>query len=322
MVLLLTARTHHASLAADLSHSSVRIVNRNGDEQSIGSGTLVERLDGCGLVLTCAHLFDDGQGDLIVYFRHGTPQRAVVVAVDDANDLATLLVAKPPVRPAPMAARVPERGEELASCGFGQEGEFLINRGESQGRVTLEDGHDEGVIELRGAARQGDSGGGIYDERGQLVGVIFGSDGKVVDGTHCEVFRRFLAAHPVSALNRQQLRSIASRPLDDVASLFRPRFDGPQSKPAAKPEPTRLTTIRGAVRFRRETVPGAKIQLTGPTPHTATVDAAGRFEFKDLVAGHYELEASKSIHSYHRSAKQDLWVDGDATARPIDVQLE
>ncbi|HEX2473931.1 MAG TPA: hypothetical protein VHK01_04265, partial [Lacipirellulaceae bacterium] len=52
-----------------LDHSAhCRITVADG---SAGSGTLVRRSSSTGLVLTCAHLFDDATGRIIVTFAGG-----------------------------------------------------------------------------------------------------------------------------------------------------------------------------------------------------------------------------------------------------------
>lgn len=301
------------------SQSVVRIVNQLGREQSIGSGTLIHRRGDYGVVLTCAHIFSDDVGKLIVFFDGGTARVAQVLAIDEKNDLASLLVARPPTAAVSLAKALPPSGSPLASCGFGQQGQFLINRGQSLGQVTLEEGEPEGVVELSGAARQGDSGGPIFDARGQLVAVIFGSDGNVVDGTHCGVIRPFLARHPISRDSTRRLAELAARPLDTTLLVFRPT--GGNEEAIAQSHPA-FTTLRGTVRYGKRAASGVRVELKGPTTRVAKVDHEGRFVFERVAAGHYELAVDTVMHNQTRSALQSVWLSGEADVEQIELRLE
>ena len=46
---------------------------------------------------------------------------------------------------------------------------------------------------LTGSARDGDSGGPVLNQHGELVGVLWGTDGRTVHATYCGRIRRFLA---------------------------------------------------------------------------------------------------------------------------------
>jgi S1-C subfamily serine protease len=72
---------------------------------STGSGTLVDRNEVTGLVLTCAHLFDNATSNIIVGFPGGKRFVARLVERDRANDLAALLIRRPDVEPLAAASR-------------------------------------------------------------------------------------------------------------------------------------------------------------------------------------------------------------------------
>src|SRR6185295_27580 len=46
----------------------VRIMNATSSARAIGSGTLVDKKSEHGLVVSCAHLFDQGVGHVTVFF--------------------------------------------------------------------------------------------------------------------------------------------------------------------------------------------------------------------------------------------------------------
>ena len=61
---------------------------------------------------------------------------------------------------------------------------------------------------MTGSARQGDSGGPVFDRHRQLVAVLFGTNGQVVDGTFCGRVRRFFKG----ARSQGPIRALRSRP--------------------------------------------------------------------------------------------------------------
>jgi S1-C subfamily serine protease len=300
----------------------VRIVNQQGNEFSIGSGTLVERKQDVGIVLTCAHVFSDGVGDILVFFDGGAPRRALLIATDDKNDLAAIAVARPGVPAVVLATSIPATGAPLASCGFGQEGKLRVNRGELRGKVTLKDGESEGVLELTGLARQGDSGGPIFDAQHRLVAVIMGSDGEVVDGTHCEVFGPFLAAHPLTPNLTSRLAQLARRSPGDVAVAFRPDFDATSAEAADEPESPALSTIRGVARYGDRAASGASIHLNGRAARVAKLDEQGRFQFNLVPRGSYQLTIDAVVRNKLRHGEHSIWVSGELKKLEVELKLE
>jgi S1-C subfamily serine protease len=316
-----------ATPAAGAAAGIVRIVNQQGNEFSIGSGTLVdckqiERKQDVGIVLTCAHVFSDGVGDILVFFDSGTPRRAVLIASDDKNDLASLAVEQPGSPAVELATSVPAIGTPLDSCGFGQEGKLRINRGELRGQVTLKDGESEGVVELSGMARQGDSGGPIFDAQHRLVAVIMGSDGDVVDGTHCEVFRPFLAAHPLTPNLLGRLQQLARQSPGDVTVAFRPDYDAINAQAADIPEAPALSTIRGVARYGSRVAAGASIHLSGQADRVAKLDEQGRFQFDAVRRGSYQLTIDAVVRNKLRHGEQSIWISGDLEESEVELILE
>jgi Trypsin-like peptidase domain len=190
-----------------------RIVNTQGSGRTLGTGTLVDVFGSQGLVLTCGHLFRDGAGSLVASFPSGKSYAAKLVKIDAAADLAALLIAAPDMEAVELADDFPQRGDPLVSCGYGSDGRLSCNSGRVLGYVTTLGSHGRETLELSGAARLGDSGGPVLDRNGRLVAVLFGTNGRVVDGTFCGRVRRFLQG-------------------------LSPRFRGPQPEsPQAPPNP-------------------------------------------------------------------------------------
>ncbi len=171
--------------------SVCRVENRAGNARSLGSGTLVHTTDdrGEGLILTCAHLFREGTGELLVTFADGRSHGAKLVEIDHQADLAALAIARPAAEPVEIAPTV-DRGATLRACGFGPGGRYRCAVGPVVGQAS-----DVGQVSLMIAdgVRSGDSGGGVFDEQGRLVAVIWGEAGGVTYASSGAPLQSFLA---------------------------------------------------------------------------------------------------------------------------------
>ena len=73
-------------------------------------------------------------------------------------------------------------GETAESCGYGPDGRLACNSGLFLGykrSAETPDGPDDWFA-ISGHARGGDSGGGVFNRAGKLVGVLWGTDGQEV----------------------------------------------------------------------------------------------------------------------------------------------
>ncbi len=190
-----------AALGID-TQAIARVVNCQGAARVVGTGTLIDRDSSRGLVITCAHLFRDGAGAIRVTFPNGQAFDARLLKSDEAADLALVAIRAPSAEPVPIANSYPQQGDLLVSCGYGGDGQLQCNRGRALGYVTIGDGRGAETLELTGSARQGDSGGPIFNQDRQLVAVLFGTDGRVVDGTFCGRIRRFVRGATPSVHNK------------------------------------------------------------------------------------------------------------------------
>lgn len=217
------------------ARSIARIVNVRGQARALGSGTLVDVHGPRGLVLTCAHLFRDGPGSISVTFPGGGSFAARMLRIDAGADLAALSIAAPALQPIRLARDFPQRGDPLVSCGYGSDGRLSCNRGRALGYVTTHGSHGRETLELSGAARMGDSGGPVLDRHGYLVAVLFGTDGRVVDGTFCGRIRRFL-----QGLSPRFGGAARPRPLPGPAEPAGPLVDvvPPRRRPQPSPPPS------------------------------------------------------------------------------------
>jgi hypothetical protein len=105
--------------------------------------------------------------------------------------LSVLAIAPVSVSIVTVANQAPKVGDVLVSAGYGPNGQYATSHGRALGYGSL-DGRTHDVLVMSGSARQGDSGGPIFNAEGELAGVLFGTDGQRVDGVHCLRVRRFL----------------------------------------------------------------------------------------------------------------------------------
>ncbi len=153
--------------------------------RSIGSGTLV-KWGGKVVVLTARHVVKDAKSIVVELWDKKT-YRARVLKVDPTWDVAVLglcggaenLVAVD-VELGDVAMQ--REGNRLESCGYGPDGKLASNCGLFIGyrrSSQAPTGPDDWMV-ISGHARQGDSGGPVFNERGHLVGVLWGTDGETV----------------------------------------------------------------------------------------------------------------------------------------------
>ncbi|HYO26053.1 MAG TPA: serine protease [Lacipirellulaceae bacterium] len=171
--------------------ASCRIFNHmSNSAANVGSGTLIDVAADRqrGLVLTCAHLFTEGTGRVIVQFADGRTHGAHLLAIDGAADLAALEIAQPGGAPATVHLAW-EGAPMLTACGFGPTGEYRVVRGALIG-AACSPGRES--LRIGAAVRSGDSGGGVFDPQGRLVAVVWGESAGVTYATSGAPLRAFL----------------------------------------------------------------------------------------------------------------------------------
>ena len=168
------------------------------------------------VVLTARHVVRDAR-TIVVRLVTGKEHTARVLVTSQWDCTVLQLDGDPVgVEPAKMElgeAAVFHAGDRLTSCGYGgletklaaNTGLFVgYRRGASDG-----DGHDD-WFEMSGPARQGDSGGPIFNERGRVVGILWGTDGKTVIGV--QAGRLHVALQEATKFYRQQADSAGPAP--------------------------------------------------------------------------------------------------------------
>ncbi|HWB09074.1 MAG TPA: serine protease [Pirellulales bacterium] len=190
----------------------VRVIVPESGSTSYGSGTLVDVNGEHGLVLTNRHVVADASSPPTVLFADGFRSLARVAKTDKDWDLAALVIWRPNVEPVPVAAMPPQPGDLLAIAGYGQ-GPYRLASGRCTNYLAPNTRLPREMVELAAAARQGDSGGPIFNQQGELAGVLWGEGNGFTTGSYCGRVRQFLASvlPPESADGERQMVAVPPR---------------------------------------------------------------------------------------------------------------
>jgi S1-C subfamily serine protease len=189
----------------------VRVIAPERGSTSYGSGTLVDVNGEHGLVLTNRHVVADAAAPPTVLFADGFRSLARVVKTDKDWDLAALVIWRPNVEPVRLAAAAPQPGDLLAIAGYGQ-GPYRLASGRCTKYVCPDTRLPPETVEVAVAARQGDSGGPIFNQHGELAGVLWGEGSGYTTGSYCGRVNRFLASVLPSAESAGAERQMVAVP--------------------------------------------------------------------------------------------------------------
>jgi hypothetical protein len=247
----------------------VRVVAQEHDGISAGSGTLVDVREQFGLVVTNWHVVRDATGPINVIFPDGFRSPARVLRVDRDWDLAALLIWRPNVTPVALAPQAPRPGDPLTIAGYGP-GVYRAVPGRCTQYVAPSTHHPYEMVEVSTMAREGDSGGPIFNERGELAGVLFGSGGGTTAGSYAGRVREFLqtAWQPPPSAETPQTLVAATANADHRAPVKRlPPTTGVLASKATAAEDVAQLTPLPKVAAREQLPPSSyTTSLAPPTP--------------------------------------------------------
>ncbi len=261
-----------------------RITAVEGNTLAQGSGTLVEVRGEHGLVVTNWHVIRDAKGPIVATFPDGFRSVATVLKVDQDWDLAALLIWRPNAAPITISTTAPQPGDPLTIAGYGS-GKYRAVTGRCTQYVAPGMNMPYEMVEVSAQARQGDSGGPILNERGELAGVLFGAGGGTTSGSFCGRVRWFLdSVWP--AVQLQDADTFVSVPAHQPATHW--PADRLVEIPQAPALPDR-TVIEPTPNYSiGSTLPSATVSAS--QPH----DSATTFDFKTL-AGTTPIEQAKTV---------------------------
>jgi S1-C subfamily serine protease len=194
-----------------------RIIVPEGNVTSFGSGTLVDARDQYGLVVTNWHVVRDSKGIVEVVFPNGFRSHARPLKVDSNWDLAALVIWRPPIEPVKLATEPPRPGDLLTIHGYGR-GQYRIATGRCTTYYAPKVNFPQEMVELDVEARQGDSGGPIFNQNGEIAGVLFGAGQGTTLGSFAPRVSNFLAslAPDIGQVQDQAKVAVADRPPPNV----------------------------------------------------------------------------------------------------------
>lgn len=183
---------HWVQRPAQTPHPAVvQVVVQLGGATANGSGTLIYTDDQYGYVLTNWHVVREAKGMIAVVFPDGFQSFARVLNTDRDWDLALLLIWRPHVSPMAVAGRVPQPGEPITIAGYGS-GDYRAARGVAVEYAAPNAYLPYELVDISVPARQGDSGGPMVNDSGELAGVLFGTGHGRTTGSHVGRVRTFL----------------------------------------------------------------------------------------------------------------------------------
>ena len=166
----------------DPSMATVRIRVDEPSHEAVGTGTIIDTFQGEALVLTCGHLFRDTQGRtpiIVETFVNGVPRQHQATLIDFRADTSDIGLVSFRTDQEVGVVRLVDHREKL------REGDPVYSWGCDQGavpsrrdsRITkLNRYQGEPNVEVLGAPVQGRSGGGLFNAKGELIGVCYAAD--------------------------------------------------------------------------------------------------------------------------------------------------
>lgn len=226
-----TASSGPTHLEARLIASSVRLRVEDAQGISYGTGTIIFAQHGEAIVLTCGHIFRESQGrtpvQVELFEAAGTPRVADVVdgevlGYDLTRDLGLVRIrAARPICAASLAATSfweslqPGNKAISVGCNHGKEPTVWHTRLTAINRYV-----GPANVEASRTPVQGRSGGGLFNERGELIGVCFAADDQGNEGLYVGLPAIY------DELDRLQLTSIATPPNPAALAMDRPSAGG------------------------------------------------------------------------------------------------
>jgi hypothetical protein len=257
-------RNHYRSVVR------VQTVDRDGS-RSLGSGVAIRWSDRLA-ILTARHVVTDARR---IWVRGAGPWiEARIVRTDPVWDVAALSVRDVsqfvPIKIAWRDTGHPDAGDPLESCGFGPDDRLAVNRGQFLGyRAAPSAPRTTDWLVLTGHARQGDSGGPVFNRRHELVGILWGCADNQVVATQCGRLHLFLAQ--TFGVTQQSSGIVAAKPASRNSSPQR-KVSPPHIQTKRPVELVARTPLLPLCRPRTpEPTPAPQI-IVRPDPYTRSID--------------------------------------------------
>jgi len=176
--------------SSDPEKATVRIRVEDAQHESVGTGTIIDSHQGEALVLTCGHLFRETAGPMkitVETFLGGQSQAYPATMIDfQAKEMDIGLIAFRPNMDVPVAKLIPKNkvlSERQQVFSWGCDRGAVPSRRDSQ-ITKLNRYLGAPNVEVDGQPVEGRSGGGLFDERGELIGVCYAADPELKEGLY------------------------------------------------------------------------------------------------------------------------------------------
>jgi hypothetical protein len=262
----LKERNEPTRLPSDPQGATVRIRVEEPTQESIstGTGTIIDSHNGEALVLTCGHLFRDYQSQAkitVETFLDGQIQSYPATLIDfQANEMDIGLIAFRSNNSIPVARLIPKNrtlteGQKVFSWGCDR-GALPSRRDSQINKLNRYSGAAN--VEVDGEPVVGRSGGGLFDERGELIGVCYAASPMYKEGL-------YNAAEVVYfELAKLGLQRLFNERTDMQPSLSQPTIAQSNSSPNGPPNSATMPEMTVILRGRDGNQ--EKIEIAQPSP--------------------------------------------------------
>lgn len=218
---------------SDPQGATVRIRVEEPRHESVGTGTIIDSINGEALVLTCGHLFRENQGQTkitVETFLNGQIQTYPATLIDfQAKEMDIGLIAFRPNASIPVARLIPKNralneGQPVFSWGCDR-GAAPSRRDSKITKLNRYLGAPN--VEVGGEPVEGRSGGGLFDENGELIGVCYAADPELKEGLYnaAEVVYLELAKLGLQRLFNDRVDAPSMQSIATAGNLSEPRQD-------------------------------------------------------------------------------------------------
>ncbi len=278
------------------------IQTEDGTKRFGGTATLIDKLEGSGLVVGAYHCFDemDETDEISLEFPNGEEFAGFLFAQDIVGDLALLTLDAPSADPMDIYLGTPKAGETSFIAGYGSGSDcYRTLQGSVRGYVQGNDGKMDS-IHVTGMSRAGDSGGPITNAQGELIGVLSGTfDNRRKDGAYY--------ATTVGAYNGR------------LCQLLNKEFSLPWKKPQGEvddfgidPRPDRDKRARGSG-IEIVTISGVEeIEQPAPLPDKPMVDEEARQLLQGVMSRIAELDREANAAADREAERAAILAAGQA----------
>lgn len=191
LVMFVIVCSAKATAATILDASVIVLCPLSDGATGVGSGTIIDARDGCSLILTAGHVVRGAISNQVsIQFRDGVVACGTIREATQEPDLALVSVPTMARFIARLAESKPQRGEPTHLVGQLRVKQAAID---SVDKYRL-----PANFTIIGDSQSGDSGGGVFNANGELLGVLWGGSGNEGFATYNTEVRRLLSSRGVA----------------------------------------------------------------------------------------------------------------------------